>query len=189
VSTEDACRDVFEPGRVYWITGLAGAGKTSVGKALFKLVRAENPASVMLDGDVLREVFGSVHGYAPEERKRLAFSYGRLCRMLAEQGITVICATISMFDEVREWNRRCIPGYIEIFIDTPMEVLERRDQKGLYSRTVQGSEVDVGDVAACLEMPSNPDLVLPSDGSTTPDLLAERIMLKFGLGPRLQDGR
>lgn len=101
---------------VYWITGLSGAGKTSVGKLLYKKMKQKYQGIVFLDGDVLREVFGNDLGYTREERIKCAMRYARLCRMLQRQGLNVICCTISMFDEIRNWNRENIENYREIYV-------------------------------------------------------------------------
>ena len=70
---------------VYWITGLSGAGKTSVGKLLYETMKQKYPNTVFLDGDVLREVFGNDLGYTREERIKCAMRYTRLCKMQLEQ--------------------------------------------------------------------------------------------------------
>ena len=143
-------------GRVFWITGLSGAGKTTLAKALQKAV----PGSLLLDGDELREALGSEsRGFDAESRRQLALSYARLAGLLARQGATVIVATISLFHELHAWNRANLPGYMEIFLDVPEAVRRRRDPKGLYAANVPhmtGREVKA-------ELPLAPHLRL--DGS------------------------
>ena len=78
--------------------------------------------------------------------------------------------TISMFHEVRDWNRQNIKKYKEVYIEVPMEVLEQRNQKGLYQ-----SGSDVVGVDLDMELPKNPDLVLRNDGALTPKVMAEQI--------------
>ena len=118
---------------VYWITGLSGAGKTTIGKIFYEKLRKKRPNTVFLDGDAMRKVFGDDLGYAREERIKCAMRYARLCDMLQKQEMNVVCCTISMFDCVRDWNREHIKGYREIFVKASMETLFQRDQKGLYS--------------------------------------------------------
>lgn len=151
-------------GTVYWITGLAGAGKTTLGKLLYEKMREEYPNTVLLDGDTLRKVFGDDLGYTKEDRRKCAMRYSRLCAMLQEQGMNVICCTISMFDSVREWNRKNISDYKEIYVKVSMDTLRVRDQKGLYSgRTEEKREYVVG-VHMEVEEPKYPDLILMNDG-------------------------
>ncbi len=161
-------------GKVYWITGLSGAGKTTIGKVFFQKLREQRDNVLFLDGDTLREVFGNDLGYGREDRLRCAMRYSRLCRLLSEQGQDVVICTISMFREVREWNRRYIEGYREIYIEVPMEILQSRNQKNLYR---DGNDV-VG-VDLKLELPENPDLVVKNDGTMQPQELAEDIWGHF----------
>ena len=157
---------------VYWITGLSGAGKTTIGKKLYEIIKKNNNATVLLDGDELRSVFGSDLGYSKTDRLVSATRNSRLCHMLSKQNITVICCTISMFDEVRKWNRENIDNYYEIFLDVSMDILRNRNQKKLYSKNqnnVAGVDVDV-------EFPENPDMTIKNDGQKTPDEIVEAII-------------
>ena len=158
--------------RVYWLTGLSGAGKTTIGKLLYQKLRAQQDNVVFLDGDQLRQVFGDDLGYTPEQRLKSAMRNARLCKLLFDQGLDVVCCTISMFDSVRDWNRTHIPGYCEIYLKASMETLRRRDQKGLYSQ----GENDVAGVHFAIEEPKAPDLILCNDGEKTPEEQAQKIM-------------
>jgi len=116
----------LEQGIVYWITGLSGAGKTTIGSLLYKKLRARKDNVVLLDGDVVRRAFGNDLGYTREDRHEMAMRYSRICRMLSEQGIDVVCCTISMFDDVRAWNRENIAEYREVYLRVSREVLAQR---------------------------------------------------------------
>ncbi|MBY0358231.1 MAG: adenylyl-sulfate kinase [Candidatus Obscuribacterales bacterium] len=157
-------------GQVYWITGLSGAGKTTVGRLLYEHLLAQKSNVVFLDGDILREVFGSDLGYSKEERLRSAYRNARLCRLLSDQGIDVVCATISLFHEIQQWNRKHIPGYKEIFLDVPLDILARRGKKHVYEETAENHSV-VG-INIQEEKPLNPDLTVINDGSRSPQEIA-----------------
>jgi adenylylsulfate kinase-like enzyme len=116
---------------VYWITGLSGAGKTTIGKVLYTKMKETYPNTVFLDGDTMRKVFGDDLGYTREERIKCAMRYSRLCAMLQEQDMNVICCTISMFDCVRDWNRGNIKNYREIYVRVSMETLLKRSERAL----------------------------------------------------------
>lgn len=161
---------------VYWITGLSGAGKTTIGKVLYEKMKETYPNTVFLDGDTMRKVFGDDLGYTREERIKCAMRYSRLCAMLQEQDLNVICCTISMFDCVRDWNREHIGNYKEIYVKVSMETLLKRDQKGLYSGTTAEKEKAVAGVHVEIEEPKSPDLVLVNNGERTPEEQA-RIVL------------
>lgn len=163
-------------GTVYWITGLSGAGKTTIGKLLYEKIKVEHPNTVFLDGDTLRKVFGDDLGYSKEERRKCAMRYSRLCAMLQEQGMNVICCTISMFDSVREWNRENIRNYKEIYVKVSMDTLQKRDQKGLYSGMTEEEQKEVVGIHMEIEEPKYPDLILENDGDKTPVEQLERIL-------------
>lgn len=167
-------------GVVYWITGLSGAGKTTIGKLLYEQIRKQQLNTVFLDGDILRKIFGSDLGYTEEERKKCAMRYARLCAMLEEQDMNVVCCTISMFDSVREWNRNNIHNYREIYIKVSMNTLCKRDQKGLYSGKALGAENFVAGLHFKAEEPKSPDLVLQNNGEISPDEQVRIIMQFWG---------
>lgn len=151
-------------GKVYWITGLSGAGKTTIGRLFYEKMKAIYSNIVFLDGDTMRKVFGDDLGYSQEDRRKCAMRYSRLCAMLQEQGMNVICCTISMFDSVREWNRENICNYKEIYVKVSMDTLKIRDQKGLYSGLTKEKQKDVVGIHLEVEEPKNPDLILINDG-------------------------
>lgn len=182
-------------GCVYWITGLSGAGKTSIGTLLYEKMKQKYPNTVFLDGDVLREVFGNDLGYTREERIRCAMRYARLCKMLQEQEMNVICCTISMFDEIRSWNRENIENYREIYVRVSMEVLKKRNQKGLYGTSMEvqkkrnqegmhGTFAESGEVVGIgidIEEPKSPDIILDNEGNAGIPMLVDRIIEKFDI--------
>ena len=154
---------------VYWITGLSGAGKTTIGKLFYEKLKEQHSNTVFFDGDTLRRVFGDDLGYTEEERRKCAMRYSRLCAMLQEQDINVVCCTISMFDSVREWNRENIHNYWEIYVKVSMETLQKRVQKGLYSGTTKEKEKVGVDIHMKIEEPKKPDLILYNDGEKRPE--------------------
>lgn len=164
--------------KVWWVTGLSGAGKTTVGTMLFDYIRTKQSNVIRLDGDVLREVFQN-QDYTYEGRKKLGYAYGRLCKMLSGQGMDVVICTIGMYDDVRDWNRKNIEGYREIYLEVTLEELVRRDQKGIYTRALKNEEADVSGVNMQTELPKNPDLVIQNYGDVTPEMALAIIKEKF----------
>ena len=165
-----------EYGTVYWLTGLAGAGKTTIGRLLACRFREQGRNVVFLDGDILREVFGNTMGHGREERLKLARKYSAMCRMLSRQGLDVVCATISMFHEVRAWNRDNIPNYCEIYLRVPFDVLVARDQKGLYGQALAGKIDNVLGVNAPFDEPRNPDLIIDNDGRCSSEAIVDELI-------------
>lgn len=162
--------------RVYWITGLSGAGKSTIGSCLTELLRRKEIPVIFLDGDEIREVLGQLAGHSEAERRHLSMTYSRLCRMISAQGVAVVCSTISMFDDTREWNRENIRDYTEVYIRASLDVLVERDQKQLYSRALRGEAENVMGVNMNFEEPKNADVIIDNDGSCTPEEIAERLM-------------
>ena len=160
-------------GRVYWITGLSGAGKTTIGTALYEKLRASKNNVVILDGDKLRGAYGDAFGYTEQERRKAALCNAKLCHVLAEQGIDVICCTIGMYDSVRDWSRANNDKYTEVYLKVKMETLMKRDKKGLYSSHAENL---VG-VTMNMEEPKTPDVVIHNDGQERVEDIVERILL------------
>ncbi len=160
-------------GSVFWFTGLSGSGKTTIGKLFYEELKRVHPA-IFFDGDQLREILGkSSSGYSPEERKALAFRYARLCQRVASQEIHVVCATVSMFEEVRNWNRENIPSYYEIYLKVPPDILYARNQKNLYQSPQNFPPVGF---QLPFQEPKNPDIVIPNDGNESPEKICEKIL-------------
>lgn len=164
--------DAMEPGTVLWLTGLSGAGKTTIGRLLHEKMYARKKNVFRLDGDIGRIAYNDKIGYDAASREEGAYRNARVCKMIADQGIDVICCTVSMFHGVRAWNRAHMKHYVEIFLDVPMDVLMARDQKGLYSRVRAGQEKNVVGLDMRTELPQHPDIRLVNDGSEAPEAVA-----------------
>lgn len=163
-------------GTVYWITGLAGSGKTTLGQLLRDDLMRQYLPTVFLDGDELREVYGEANGaYDVAARKNIAFRNARLCKLLSDQGFNVVCSTISLFWDCQAWNRLNIENYKEIFLKVPKNVLNKR--RTLYATTnntpVVGREIPI-------EEPQQPDVILNSDGTLSPDQLLQSLKITLG---------
>lgn len=162
-------------GQVFWITGLSGAGKTTVGRELWRRLRAAGRSAILLDGDAVREVISEDLGHSTGNRRKSAMRNARLCRLLSSQGTDVVCPTISLFHEVQRWSRENIPGYCEIYLRVPMEELRRRDSKGIYAAAHRGDLRDVVGLDVPAELPEAPDLVLDNFGTLDDAGAVERI--------------
>ncbi len=157
----------MDKGMVYWITGLSGAGKTTIGNALYYRICEKKNNVVILDGDVLKQLVGNELGYSREGRLERAKRYSNLCKVLSNQGIDVIICTIAMFKSVRDYNRKYIENYVEIYLEVSEETLKRRDRKGLYSGYQAGIVKNIVGVDQKVEFPENPDILIKNDGKFT----------------------
>jgi len=164
---------------IIWITGISGAGKTTVSQVLHKhyVDRANNV--VLLDGDQLRTVFGEKgrsDGYSRSDRLSLALKYSRLCKLLSNQNVDVIIATISMFKEVYAWNRENLKNYFEVYLKVPQEVVIDRDAKGLYKKYLSGRSTNVAGFDLAVDEPPQPTLVINNFGKNGPKETASKII-------------
>lgn len=139
-------------GMVYWITGRPGSGKTTLGNALYYNLKKRTDRVVILDGNIVKDIVSNDEvSYSRQGRIVRAYQYSKLCQLLAGQGLIVICCTVSLYHEVQDWNRKNLPGYIEIFMDVASAILYEKNHRGLY-----------GDKTAPLagELPHQPDIVI-----------------------------
>lgn len=171
----------MEKGVVYWITGLSGAGKTTIGTMLFEYLKKRKDNVVFLDGDILRTVYILGGGYSTEERKKMAYQDCRMCRMLSDQNIDVVYCGIAMYEECRQWNRENIEKYKVIYLSVPMDILLRRDKKHLYSRALRGEISEVVGVDLPYDEPLNPEALVDNSGKYTPDEVLGYIVRKLGI--------
>jgi cytidine diphosphoramidate kinase len=164
------------PGRVIWITGLSGSGKSTLANLLQRALEQAGQSVVLLDGDALRAVMPLGDRFDREARLALALSYGRLCRLLALQGFTVVCATISMRAEVYAWNRANLPGYVEVFLDVPARLRAARDPKRYYAKLETEGLGDFAGHDQEVDLPPAPDLHLVPQDSESPHESLSRIL-------------
>ena len=162
-------------GTLYWITGLSGSGKTSISKIIYNNYKKEKDNIVFLDGDNMRRILNlETTGFDVMTRKKNAYIYVQLAQMLTNQGIDVIFATIAMFNEIRDWNRKNILNYREIYIKSNIENLVKRDTKGIYGKIKNVVGIDIE-----LEEPQNPDIIILNDGSISISDLANKVIKKL----------
>ncbi len=155
-------------GMLYWITGLSGAGKTSLAHCLYQRMQVKNNSVVVLDGDALRSVYNLPGHYDFNGRKSMAMRHAQMCHLITSQGIDVICPTISMFDEVRQWLVTNIEFYTEIYLSAEPGVLSQRRKDSVGPNEMVGI-----DVAA--ELPQNPHIKLTNNGFLSPNELCDQL--------------
>ena len=145
-----------------WLTGLSGAGKSTLATAVeAALIRAGHAACV-LDGDNLRHGLNADLGFSPEDRRENIRRAGEVAALFADAGLIVIAAFISPYRAGREAAREAIGAarFLEVFLDAPLAVCERRDPKGLYRRARAGEIAEFTGISAPYEPPEAPALTL-----------------------------
>jgi bifunctional enzyme CysN/CysC len=166
-------------GATIWLTGLSGSGKSTVAAACeARLVAFDRPAYV-LDGDNIRHGLNSDLGFSAADRAENVRRVGHVARLLADAGVVVLVPLISPYradrDEVRRLHAEAGLPFLEVFVDTPIELCEQRDPKGLYAKARAGEIKGFTGVDDPYEAPDRPDLVLtPAAGDA--DAMAARVL-------------
>lgn len=144
-----------------WFTGLPGAGKTTLARALQDSVKPGH--LIILDGDELRATISADLGFSTEDRSEQARRVAALARLLNNQGVNVAVCLVSPSSRDREMARQVVgTGFVEVFVDAPLEVVEQRDPKGLYAKARRGELKGLTGLDAPYEAPIAPEVHLRS---------------------------
>lgn len=165
-------------GAVIWITGLPGAGKTTISQEVLRLLKTRTPAVVGLDGDAFRVAMENDLGYSMAERLQNARRLSRMCLLLSSQGLHVVCATVSLFRECHDWNRTQFPHYVEVLVRTSEATRLRRDLKGLITDAAAGRTSGVVGSDQEYHEPEAPDIIVENEDGVKVEELAHRIVAR-----------
>jgi bifunctional enzyme CysN/CysC len=181
-------------GFVLWFTGLSGSGKSTYAIQMQKQLHLRGMAAFILDGDNLRHGLCSNLGFTPEDRAENIRRVGEVAKLMAEAGLIAICSLISPYqaerNRVRESCQKDEIPFAEVFVNTPLEVCEARDPRGLYKRARAGEIKDFTGVNAPYEAPDAPELEIRTAEMSMDSSLAELMDLATRLAseyPRLTD--
>ncbi|MDF1513098.1 MAG: bifunctional sulfate adenylyltransferase/adenylylsulfate kinase [Anaerolineae bacterium] len=155
-------------GLCLWFTGLSGSGKSTIAGALSAMLMERGRQATMLDGDVVRTHLSKGLGFSKEDRDINILRIGFVAGEIARHNGTVICAAISPYRSTRNEARKMVGDdhFVEIFVDTPLEVCESRDVKGLYARARRGEIKGFTGIDDPYEQPLNPEVVVQTAGNT-----------------------
>ena len=145
-----------------WFTGLSGSGKSTLAFALEEALLERGVAAYVLDGDNVRFGLNRDLGFSPEDRTENIRRIGEVCRLFGDAGIVVLTAFISPYVADRDQVRAIHPGgmFIEVYVNTPLEVCEARDPKGLYVKARAGEIPDFSGISAPYEPPPSPEITI-----------------------------
>ena len=166
------------PAPVLWFTGLSGSGKSTIAERVRRELERRGVQLEYLDGDALREVFPQT-GFTREEREEHLRRTGYMASRLAAHGITVVASFVSPYRESREFIRRLCPGFLEIFVATPLEECERRDVKGLYARARRGEIRNFTGIDDPYEPPEHPEITLDTRALSVDECVG-RVLASIG---------
>ncbi len=170
--TAEILRESYPPrykqGLCVWFTGLSGSGKSTIANALLPMLLERGRQATMLDGDVVRTHLSKGLGFSQEDRDTNILRIGFVAGEITRHNGTVICAAISPYRKTRNEARKMVgeDRFVEIYVDTPLEICEARDVKGLYARARRGEIKGFTGIDDPYEDPLNPELVLHTVGRT-----------------------
>lgn len=174
-------RDQHMSGGTIWLTGLSGAGKSTIAAEVARQLRDSGERVELLDGDELRESISRGLGFGREDRSTHVRRVGFIADLLARNGVWAIVPVIAPYADVRAENRarHAASGarYLEVYVATSLEECARRDVKGLYAGAANGQVRGLTGVDDAYEIPQNPDLRLETEGRGVAETAAEVLAL------------
>lgn len=160
-------------GILFWITGLSGAGKTSVSQKIYKKIKNEFGKTIFINGDDLRKIF-DLKGYNYKDRKKIGLQYSRLFKKITDQNVNVIFAGVVLIESVRKWNKKNIDNYLEIYLKANIKKIIKRKYKRLYSQTKNLVGLNVR-----AEFPKKPDIIINNNFEESIKSISDRLLKKI----------
>ena len=159
----------LERGLVVWFTGLPGSGKTTIANGVAEILRASGYRVEVLDGDWARKTVSKGAGFTREERKRHLHRIAWIARLLARNGVIVLCSFVSPYRDVRREVREIVEEetpFLEVYVKCSVEEAIRRDPKGLYAKALRGEIKHMTGIDDPYEPPEKPELVVDTESNS-----------------------
>lgn len=165
VSAEERHRLMNQKPRLIWFTGLSGSGKSTLAVQLEAALHAQGFKTYLLDGDNIRSGLNKDLTFTDDARVENIRRISEVCKLFLDAGVVLLSAFISPFKVDREQVKSIVgaENYIEVFVDTPLEICEQRDVKGLYKKARAGEVKNFTGISSPYEKPANPDIVIATD--------------------------
>ena len=153
-------------GFTIWFTGLSGSGKSTLSEVIEQRLKARGRNVEVLDGDIVRTHLSKGLGFSREDRDTNIKRIGFVCGLLTRNGVVCISAAIAPYYEARDWARKEIGNFVEVYVKCPLEVCRQRDVKGLYKLVDEGKIKNFTGVDDPYEEPVHPELIIETDKET-----------------------
>ena len=178
----------MERGFVVWLTGLSGAGKTTISERLVPVLRDRGLNVEVLDGDVVRRNLSKGLGFSKEDRDTNIRRIGFVAHLLQRNGVAVVVAAISPYREVRDEVRAQVSDFVEVYVRCSLPELTRRDVKGLYEKALRGEIPNFTGVSDPYEEPERPEVLIDTERES-PEESVGRILATLEQRGYLEVGR
>src|SRR3989440_9459791 len=169
---------MMNTGFTIWFTGLSGSGKSTLSEVIEQHMKALGRNVEVLDGDIVRTHLSKGLGFSREDRDTNIKRIGFVCNLLTRNGVICISAAIAPYSEAREWARREIGNFVEVYVKCPIDVCRQRDVKGLYKLVDEGKIKNFTGVDDPYEEPDHPELLVETDKETVEESVS-RIIAKL----------
>jgi len=170
ITREDRAKVLGHKGCTLWLTGLSGSGKSTIGVALEKALVMRGVLAYRLDGDNVRHGLNANLGFSADDREENIRRVGEVAKLFADAGVVTISSFISPYqrdrDQVRVLHEEAGLSFLEVFIDTPIEVCEQRDPKGLYKKARAGEIKGFTGIDDPYETPQRPEVHIKTDSQS-----------------------
>ncbi|MBD2003696.1 MULTISPECIES: adenylyl-sulfate kinase [Cyanophyceae] len=165
-------------GVTVWFTGLSGAGKTTISKAVAQALQERGYKVEVLDGDIVRENLTKDLGFSKQDRDENIRRIGFVSQLLTRNGVIVITSAISPYREIRQEVRSRIGDFVEVYVNAPLETCEQRDVKGLYKKARAGEIKQFTGIDDPYEAPLNPEVECCTNTESIAQSM-EKVILKL----------
>ena len=153
-------------GFTVWFTGLSGSGKSTLSQLLYREMKRRGRRVELLDGDIIRSNFSQELGFSKRDRDINVKRIGFVAHLLNRNGVDCVVAAIAPYAEARATNRKLLDKYVEVFCDSPLEVVVQRDVKGLYKKALAGEILHFTGVSDPYETPQEPEIHVHTDAES-----------------------
>jgi len=167
-----------EKGFTVWFTGLPCSGKSTIAKSVAQELKQKGLKAEMLDADVIRQHLWKELGYSKEDRDENIKRAAYLSHMFARNGVAVLTSFISPYQELRDYARKQIGDFVEVYVKCPVEVCIQRDTRGMYKKALAGEIQNFTGVSDPYEEPLTPEVLIESDKETLAESVA-KVMSKI----------
>ena len=161
---------------VIWLTGLSGSGKTTIARSFLKKIKKNKIKFVLIDGDIIRNLFSKELSYEKKDRIKQIKKIQLLAKFLSDQDFNVIVAALYSNKQLLDWNKKNIKNYYEVYIKASLDILFKRDTKGLYKNIKNKKRKNIVGIDIKWAPPMNPDLIIDQEIESDPILCALKII-------------